>query len=370
MLQFISLPFIGSRLGAESYGEIVYLISLFTLISFPIGNVLNNVRLLNDKEYKENNINGDFNLLLIVAIGIASIVFILFSLQNSSIKVLDVFLIVTIIILSILREYFIVTFRLNLNFKRIVINNIYLSIGYFFGTYIFIVTEYWEFIYILGLILSNLFIFRKTNLIFEGFKKTKLFKKTLKDSLYLYSASLIKNLITQADKLLLFPLLGPKNVAIYYSANIIGKIISMFINPANTVILSYLVKVDRKVKLSLYLIATIIIGSVFYILILFIGPLFLKIFYQSWYVESSALLKYTSAAAIISVIAGLLQPFNIKFNDLRWQLIINATNLIVYILLAVILTNLFGLIGFSIGVLITSIFNLIVQTIIYYMSNK
>src|SRR5690625_3190737 len=325
VLQFISLPYIGNLIGAESYGEIVFLISVFTLISFPFGNVLNNVRLLANEKYEEKEITGDFNFLILCSIIIGSITFLIYSTQNNFIDIIDTFLIIIIIILTITKEYFIVSFRLILNFKNIVLNNVFLAIGYLVGTFVFTLVNYWEFIYIIGLIFSNIFIYRRSKLVKEGFKKTVFFKDTLKDSFYLYSAGLVKNLVTHADKLLLFPLLGPHNVAVYYSSSIIGKMISMFVNPANTVVLSYLVKTRKKVRMAYYLIIAFILGFIFYLLILLIGPLFLKVLYNSWYLESVKLYKYTAATSIISVIAGLFQPFNMRFNNLKWQLYINGS---------------------------------------------
>src|SRR5699024_4612382 len=169
-----------------------------------------------------------------------------------------------------------------LNFKGIVLNNIYLAVGYLIGTYIFVWTNYWEFIYIIGLILSIIYIYIYISLVCEGLGRTILCRNTLIYSLYLYPVRIVIHLVTHADKLLLYSLLGPQNVAIYYSSSIIGKMISMFVNPANTVILSYLVKSSKKVKMLSYLFISVFLGSVFYLLILLIGPLFLEIFYSAW----------------------------------------------------------------------------------------
>src|SRR5699024_9441836 len=352
VLQFISLPYIGKVLGSETYGEIVFIISVFTFISFPIGNVLNNVRLLNNEQYEKREITGDFNLLVLYSIIIGIIMFVAYSTQNNFLNKIDILLILLIIILTITKENIIFNFRLVLNFKGIVLNNIYLAVGYLIRNYIFVWTNYWEFIYIIGLILSNIYIYKNTSLVREGLGRTRLFRNTLKDSLYLYSAGIVKNLVTHADKLLLYHLLGPQNVAIYYSSSIIGKMISMFVNPANTVILSYLVKSSKKVKMLSYLFISVFLGSVFYLLILLIGPLFLEIFYSAWSKESVLLLKYTAAASIVSVIANLFRPFNMRFNDLKWQLYINGSYLIIYITLTIMLTKQYGIIGFAIGVLI------------------
>src|SRR5699024_3358986 len=156
----------------------------------------------------------------------------------------------------------------------------------------------------------------------------------------------------------------------YYSSSIIGQMISMFVNPANTVILSYLVKSSKKVKMLSYLFISVFLGSVFYLLILLIVPLFLEIFYSAWSTESVLLLKYTSSASIDSVISNLFRPCNMRFNDLKWQLYINGSYLIIYIALTIMLTKQYGIIGFAIGVLIAATYNLVIQITVYYLNTK
>src|SRR5699024_9094239 len=98
--------------------------------------------------------------------------------------------------------------------------------------------------------------------------------------------------------------------------------------------------------------------------------LFLEIFYSAWSKESVLLLKYTAAASIVSVIANLFRPFNMRFNDLKWQLYINGSYLIIYITLTIMLTKQYGIIGFAIGVLIAATYNLVIQITVYYLNTK
>src|SRR5699024_7437143 len=148
VLQFISLPYIASILGAETYGETTFLISVFTLIALPLGNVLNNVRLLENNKYKKENIVVDFNYLLINSIIYSSIIFFIVSTQIGFISFKNIIFLLVIILLTIIKEYYVVSFRLELNFKKIMLHNLFLSMGYLLGTYLFKLTGNWEYIYI------------------------------------------------------------------------------------------------------------------------------------------------------------------------------------------------------------------------------
>src|SRR5699024_11224746 len=122
--------------------------------------------------------------------------------------------------------------------------------------------------------------------------------------------------------------------------------ISMFIAPMNSVILIYLVREEEKKSLKCHIIIIFIISIPAYIGILIVAPHFLKVFYSDWASESISLLKITAGIAILTVISSLLQPFNLRYNNLKWQLYINYSYLVVYLLLAYYLTSFFVIFGF------------------------
>lgn len=372
ILQIITLPIIGSILGGDEYGLVVTLISLFTLLSTPFGNVLNNIRLLKNDEYEKENIKGDFNYLLIRSIILSSIIVTVGTIYfEGSFSIKSILMIVLISSINMIREYLIVSFRISLNYKGILLNNIILGFGYVLGTIAFYFVGYWQLIFISGFGLSLIYIIKNSSLLKEPIFKTKFFKKTVYSSRILLISSLLKNLMGYADKLLLFPLLGAKAVSIYYSATIIGKIISMAINPINGVILSYITK-TRKLglnKIVLLLSVLGIIGVLGYFMSIMIGPLLLSVLYREWANESIKLLYITSATVIIGVISSMINPFILRFTNINFQLIINGIHFTLYIICAYIFYNLYGLIGFCIGILLSNVINLILMVIILVRSN-
>lgn len=373
VLQLISFPVIAQYVGAEHYGIIVTIISALTVISFPIGNVLNNVRLLRDDTYSKENIKGDFNFILLgTSLLCGIILFGSLLMFFRELSFLSLLFIICIVLLSIIREYLIVSYRIILNFKGILFNNLLLSAGYLIGTWLFRQYHFWELIYIIGLSFSFIYLLCTTNLLREPLSRTGLFKKTFSDFSILYGSSLLKNFLTYADKIILLPLLGPKNVAIYYGASIIGKMMSMIFNPVNSVILSYIAKMD-KFSRKLFLKACSIIfflGLIGYFVTVFISPYFLNFFYPTWADESLKLVSITSATAIIGVFISIFHPFNLRYNSIKWQAYMSGSNLLFYILMAYYLTDKFGLIGFTVAVLISELYRLIFQVYVYVSNQK
>lgn len=368
-LQIVILPVIGSILGENQYGLVVTLISLYTLLSVPFGNVLNNMRLLLDADYKKRHLSGDFNILLISGLIISTPLVVLGTIcYEGSFSLVNIISMIFISCFSLVREYLIVGFRLKLNYKRILINNILLGIGYLIGTGMFFLTGYWQVIFIMGLGLSLVYVVTKTNLIKESFSRTKLFKRTTYKSIVLYISALLKTSLSYADKLLLFPLLGPSTVSIYYTATILGKIISIAITPVNNVILSYLSKKDRIAKsYFLYvIIITLTIGIMGYITTIVLSEPFLTFLYPTWASESLELIYITTASAIIGVMSMVIQPFILKFNNINWQIFISGSNVVVYMISVFTLYKFYGLVGFCIGVFVANMIKFIIMLLIFH----
>lgn len=369
VLQLITLPIVGSTLGSGNFGVVITTVSIFTVISFPLGNVLNNVRLLRDEKYKQKKLSGDYNYLLLGSSIFSSLMMLVVSiLFIEKLEFYNLILLVLVVLISLTREYLLVSYRLNLNFKGIFTNNILLSIGYIIGTLLFIITRIWELIYLSGYLISVIYLVKTTPLLSEPVVKTKMFKDTFDKFKILYGSSLLNNVLNNADKIILLPLLGAKMVSIYYTASIFGKVISMFFNPINGVILSYLVKMKgiRQRYLLKGLMLMSLIGVLGYFLILFLSPLFFNLFYPSWAKESSELVNITAATAIISVFSSIFLPLNLRYNNLKWQIYISASNLIFFILTAFYMTSLYGLFGFTIAVLLSAAYRFVFQVLIYW----
>lgn len=373
VLQLVSLPIVASQVGSDKFGVVITVISIITVIGLPLGNVLNNIRLLNHKSYQEEGVVGDFNYLLIGSSFFSTLLIIFISVFFiDELKLFNITLLVLIVILMVSKEYLLVSYRITLNFKGILLNNLLLSIGYGLGTLVFFFLNYWEIIYLGGLLASVIYIVLTTSLLSEPIKRTKKFKTTFNEFAILYGAGFLKNFLSYADKIILLPILGPKNVSIYYAASIVGKIVSMVFSPINNVVLSYLVKIDkinRKVFIKAFSII-LIIGVAGYFFTIVISPYFLNFFYPLWAEESLYLIYITSATAIVSIFSSVFQPFNLRYNKLKWQIYMNVSNLIFYLILTYLLTTQYELIGFTTAVLFSSIFNFTFQVLIYFMNSS
>lgn len=366
LLQLIVLPIVGNVLGEIEYGRAITFISFSTLCSVPLGNVLNNVRLLNNETYIEEKVSGDFNLLLIVNtimnIGLMITGSIFY--QNT---IFGTVLLILFSSLNLLREYLLVAFRITLNYKNILFNNIFLGAGYLLGLLLFLLFGYWELIYLIGNAMSIIFIIHKSNILREGIHKTKLFRNTSMQMIILLVAMFLNTSLNYVDKLLIYPLMGASAVTIYYSASLMGKLVSMLISPLSNVLLSYVVKINiskkfNNLKLLLFL---FIFGTIGYGATLIISDPLMKILYFNWYEEAMRLIPITNLTAVFTAITAVLNTLILRFKNVFWQLNINLITLLLYLVLSITFYNIGGLYGFAFGVLTATGLKLLITCMIF-----
>ncbi|WP_088052519.1 polysaccharide biosynthesis protein [Virgibacillus dakarensis] len=371
ILQFILLPLVASDIDANSYGYLITIIAWINLSALTLGSVLNNSRLIYNSTYEELNFKGDYNILLLS--------FLLINILITPIGVwyfekefnlINIVLMLFISIFMFVRGYAIVEFRIKLNYKYILLDSVYVMVGYGVGYVLFIISDYWQLIYLCGFVFSFLFVVNKTNILREPFNRTPLFKKTSLRTFTLLVSALLNGVTVYLDKLLLFPLLGGLSVSIYYTATILGKTITLVIGPTTGVFLSYLArlkKIENKSFLIL-LVSSFIVGVIGYFFVILISKPLLGFLYPQFVSEALNYIYITTLSIIITITSNILNPVILKFCGVKWQVIINFIYLINYTGLSLILLNYYGLMGFCIGILIASIIKLFSIIIVYFLT--
>lgn len=366
VLQLVLLPLVAKYMNDDEYGLVVTILSILNIVPIILGNSLNNIRLLYENRYKENNILGDFPVILLLDLIINIILISIFgicyiNIYSTALNIIHILFVISISILWLLREYYIVAFLIDLNYGAILINNILLAIGYIIGFVLFRIIGLWESIYLCGYVCSLLFIYAKTTIWREKFKRSFLWKEVFKENNTYVLSCLLYRFTTYADKILLYPLLGGLYVTIYYVATLSGKIVSMLITPLCGVLLSYLAKKNNSNKKSFRKVVQY--GSVFcaigYIFCIVVSRPVLKILYPQYVDNAMDYIYITTAVVVIGVMISLINPYILKALSMKWQVLINSLTLFVYITGALVLLNFFGLMGFCVGTLIANVFKFV-----------
>lgn len=368
LLQLVILPLLAAKIESDQYGLAITIIAFITLISSATGSMLNNIRLIYDAYYKEKGYDGDYNIILVVLGVLNALLITLFSIIYDSNYTFYSLILTIIITLSwYLLEYLIVAFRLKINYKAILYTHLLKTIGYFVGYALFCVTRCWQMIYVVGNLFGLTYIVIKSDLLLEPYRITPAFKITINQGTKLLIANFFSYILTYADKFLVFPVLGGTMVAIYSTSCTLGKVISLAISPVNSVSLTYLAKMKK--RRNDYFKYAFMIGTGFclcgYFICIIISKPILSLIYPQFVDEAVKYIWITTGTAVINAMISIINPFILRFFDMKWQMVLTGITATLYIILCVLLASFYGLIGFCYGTMITAIIKAILTIIIY-----
>ena len=369
VLQLLILPNLAKFMSDDNYGLLVTVLAFLNVMPSTMGNVLNNIRLLYNENYVETNNEGDFNILLAILEGVnfLSVTVFLFY-YDSNLTLFTVLMTGITALLWLAREYFLVAFRLIINYRAILLCNVIMVGGYGIGYLLFLGTKVWQVIYISGLLCSLIYCFIRSRLWKEPFKITPLFKRTSTQGLLLLIAKILNRLLVYADKIIVFPVLGGALVSVYYAATVFGKVVSLMITPVNSVVLTYLAKAKKKTDsmLKSALLVGIAVCAVGYIVCVLISRPVLTILYPQYVDNAMHYIYLTTGTTVLYALISIVDPFIMKFFDMKWQIAINGGTVVVYLALGISLMILWGLMGFCVGALLTNVLKLLFMIFIYY----
>lgn len=373
ILQIIIFPLLSKELEPQVYGLFILVYSLINMVTGTFATSLNNIRLLNNQKYENSNQTGDFPNLLVWALFINTcIVSFLYYFIIENHYVLEYLSIIFLSLIICLHDYFIVEYRLELKFIEILKNRIVMSFGFILGYFIYCFFNSWIFVLLVPYFLCFLYVINTTEIWKEKIRKTNNFNKIRKEWFQFSFATSLLRINTYADKIILFPLLGGYSVSSYFAATTVSKLIVMIIDPINSVVLSHISKLEEKpVKLfkQVFLFGLIFL-VIFYYISLGITDVVLAYLYPDYYISTLKIIEIITITTMVQVLSTLIQPFILKFCQIKHQITINFIETTLYLILSLLFFYYFELIGFCLGILISKVIKVLVQLYIFKISSK
>ena len=368
VLQLIIYPLLSRQMDASTYGTMIALYALVILIDDSLGKSINNIRLVRYDE--EVSRTGTYNIILTIYsfVGIVSTgIGIIYYSEQGPITAFQVLIWIVVSGLYVINGYLIVYFRLRLNFLAIFLNSVVLSAGFVVGFFVYEVTSNWAFIFLIAHAFEFFYLIIVTDLLREPYKRADGFRLILTDCTLLAISMLLGQGMIQADKLLLLPMLGGEMVAIYYTATITGKVVSLAMGPINSVILSYIAGKESlsKNEFRKYFLLCVVACAIISIAMLLVSRPVLGFLFPYYVDGAMQIIVFTTINVFLYTLAGLMTPIIMKYCDIYWQIVINGVGVVFYITLALIFLSLFGIIGFCIGIGISHFIRLVMMILIY-----
>ncbi|MCO4329232.1 capsular biosynthesis protein [Staphylococcus hyicus] len=367
-LQLFAYPTISNTLGSEDFGEILSIYTIITIVSVVIGNTLNNIRMINVSDFDGNFMYRRFLLILVMSFMVEIFILVFLFYYFYKIDKITIFCLLIINMLMILRIYLNVYFRLKLEFSKILIAAIFQVLGLAIGILLFKYFEYWVLIFLLSEVcIVSYTVYTLRYLKFKSESKEFKKKSILPDYLNLLVSNSLNNVNIYIDRIILLPIIGGGAVAISFLATFIGKIFATFMFPINNVILSYISVKNTNNKKRLYLIVNVygFFLSVLIILVSYPTTLFIvEYFYHHNNSEIKPFIILGNIGVFLGVIATMIQSLNTKYISISKQTSYVTIHTILYIILSLILTGIYGLYGFFIITLIANVIKLSLLTYI------
>ncbi|WBF52126.1 hypothetical protein [Macrococcoides canis] len=367
-LQLILIPIYSHNNNQIQLGNFVIILAIVNITSVILGNSLNNIRLTN----KDTSISeSQFNSFLLILLCIQLLLNFLFA----YFKEFDIYNVLIISCWSgvlLLKSYYLVFFRLKLDFYHYLISSIIYSIFIILSS--FIVYKFNFNIYIILLLadfLSLLYILYK-NKDYYGIKNISLLPiYKIKDFLSLTISNLLSNILNYSDRLFIDIILGSLFTPYFFIATTLGKLSNLIIAPINNVILSYSVRKEDKSKKNNEIksvLNIIIIVTILNICMYFISIIFIDIFYHQYLDKVKDYIFMGNYSLMLLSGSTIPQVKLVANNRFRENLIVNLSIVLLLIILGVPLTYLEGINGFIWSLFIVSIFKFVI--ILYYLNKK
>lgn len=356
IMQLILIPVFSSNNNSEDFGQFLVILTLVNILSTILGNTLNNIRLINKHEddIKEYTYINTLLILIIVNMFFTTTFLLVWGVKSNDILLINLWGACLLV-----RSYVFVYLRLELKYLLIlyinIISAIILSLGSLLIFYnlinIYLVLFVSEAFIILSMILNSKCYFKEFKIKFINCEKIKNYNS-------LMGSNIILNLLNYSDRILIGLVLGTRYVPLFFIATIVGKLSNLVINPMVTVLLSYEVDnnntYSRKKYIRIFFI-TIVLSMILSVIISLISYMVIKILYPNYLDDVKSLIFLSNLGVILLSTTAILQMKIVAKSKFNLNFKINIISLVVLSITGYILMGLFGILGFSIALVLTSL---------------
>lgn len=366
-LKFFIEPWLKRDLGDEGFGHYVVLLGYISIFAYSCGEALNHIRVLNQDTDRERA--KEYRIIIFSEAFLAFILLAVYSVAFEGDTIPNAALFGLAAVFMMLRLYSECMFRIEINYKRILISSIAMAIGYLIGYMIYRNGAPWYCIVVVGEFFAVLYaaIEGKSFRIYQGVSEK--FFQTIKNASTLTFSYLISYILIYLDRFLVAFLLGDELVSTYYIATTYGKCVALIIPPITAVLLSNISK--GLISLDKKMVIRVVFGSLGAVLFFFLAGipasrLMVYILYQDSYQSCLPIMEIGNLAQIVYYSCSIVNMMAIRLCDMKLQVKVETAYALTFILFAYIGARTGGLLGLSIGTLAANSLRFIMLTIPVY----
>jgi len=370
MTQLVVYPLLGRWLSTAEYGTMLTLIGIMNAVGSSFGGALNNAKILLASQYDKEHLSGDSNIFAVFSsIACFIFAFCLSSIIQHKIEPNNA-LIGIVSMLVFFRAFYSAAFRIKINYKRVLISNLFGVLGYAVGILLVYYSSCWILAFLCGELFPCIYVSNKSFILREPFKTTSLLKQLSTRFGFYFVSNGLTYIITYMDRFFLFPILGSTAVSTYTTASLLGKMAGIALTPITGVLLSYYCKEGNitKKQLGRRLLVFSFISLLVYSIIVAFGYPILVLLYPTLAPLAKPYFYVANLGSIILLLGDSILPTVLRYAKPQWAAIVQATFAIFYILIGIggMMWN--GLFGYCIAVLAVNILRLLMLVAVSFYS--
>lgn len=337
IMQFFVNRLVINHLGAAEGGLYLYVTAIITLIGTSIGCGASYARMVESN--KQKTINGDYNLFLLCGGAVGMLVLLVGMLAQGIFAPGQYLLVCLLLIITMLRYYGDVEFRLKVNYKGFLLYYLLVSAGYLAGYFCYGFTHNWVLVLLPGELLALLYVVIRGEIYTNPvWKQSPRVKENCKTMLTLSVSEFLSNFVSYMDRILVPFIAGDEANTLYYIATLLGKTMALLTTPLNGVIIGHLarykggIKKSRYLQLTMLLLAAAAVVSGVSVLASHIVIYFL---YPTLYDSVKQMFWVANASQVLFFISNTQMVVVLRFGNEKYQLYLGVIYTVLFFLIAV-----------------------------------
>lgn len=365
-MQLLLYPRLAASLGEISYGNMLTIMGVINVATLAFGNNLAQVRLISEQKYIEREEKGDFQIFLFMScfLSLLCMIVVCFCM---SVSIWEMIPIIILTLTTILKSYYLVTFRLSIDYKKNLIANVIMCLGYVIGSLVLLNFLHWSWAFILANVFCIVYICRVSKIALEPFKITCLFKASAKTYVMLITGGLLSNITTYLDRFVVYPILGAASVSCFFVATYFSKALSLICAPMTNVFLSYFSQGRIRLTRSLFILinfAIIVLSILLVLICVTFGAWITEILFPGLYLDAAQYILLAAIGTVINTVSSFNGTVVLVVASSVWQTIIPGVCMTIYLILAVLLSLTYGLIGMCFALILSGLLRFVLNFVV------
>lgn len=367
VLKFLIEPWMNSYMGDAAFGHYVVLLGYISILAYSCGEALNHIRVLNQDSDRERA--AEYRRIILAEALVSFLILAFYGIFAEKSGVAEAGMFGLACVLMMLRLYSECMFRIEINYKKILISSIIMAVGYLLGYYFFTQGAPWYIIMLTGegFAVAYAAFSGKAFRIYQGVSEK--FSMTVKNASTLTFSYLISYILIYMDRFLILFMLGDADVSIYYIATTYGKCVALVIPPITAVLLSNISK--GLIVLDKRMVTRVVAGSLGAVLFFFLAGIpasriIIYLRYRSSYEACLPIMEVGNLAQIVYYSCSIVNMMAIRLCDMKLQVKVETVYAVCFVLLAFLGARMYGLAGMAGGTLAANVLRFLLLTIPVY----